>query len=88
MALDHLFAHLDPDEREAALSILRVQVARRRRRAAEAARARPIRPLRPIVVPAEKRCPRCQQIRPATEWGLNRARPDGLQTYCKICRDA
>ena len=32
-----------------------------------------------------KRCPRCGQERPVSEYGLNRARVDGLAAYCKPC---
>lgn len=76
MALEHLFRHLSPEDREAALSLLRIQVARRRRRAA----------VFPRIVREEKRCPRCQVTKAATEFGISRSRPDGLQGYCKECR--
>jgi hypothetical protein len=36
----------------------------------------------------EKRCPRCQQDKPLTREYYHRSlsRPDGFQTYCKVCR--
>ena len=36
----------------------------------------------------EKRCPRCQELKPLTREYYHRAlsRPDGFQTYCKACR--
>jgi hypothetical protein len=38
-------------------------------------------------VPAEavKKCPRCKELRPHSEFGRNRTRPDGLAFYCKRC---
>ncbi len=33
-----------------------------------------------------KRCSRCGEIKPYSEFHKNRARRDGLQTYCKSCR--
>src|SRR5438270_9837951 len=32
-----------------------------------------------------KRCPRCEQSLPLSEFGLCRARKDGLNLYCKRC---
>lgn len=72
MALEDAFAHItDPEEREAALSIARVEIARRRRRAAEA---------------PSKHCPKCQRTKPATSFGASYTRYDGLQGYCRECR--
>ncbi len=87
MPLDaHALSHItDPDEREAMLSVIRVEVARRRRRVAllaqlNEAAAEP-------EPPASKRCPRCATVKPSSEFGISRTRPDGLQGYCKVCRD-
>jgi hypothetical protein len=33
-----------------------------------------------------KRCPRCGIVKPYSEFHANKARRDGLQTYCKPCR--
>jgi hypothetical protein len=33
----------------------------------------------------QKTCSRCKQTRPLAEYYKNRARPDGVQTYCKPC---
>lgn len=33
-----------------------------------------------------KRCPHCDQVKPTTEFGLNRAKPDGLSVYCFRCK--
>ena len=33
-----------------------------------------------------KRCARCALLKPISEFHKNRARRDGLQTYCKSCR--
>lgn len=33
----------------------------------------------------EKRCPRCQETKPRSEWGKNAASPDGLHSMCKAC---
>lgn len=35
-----------------------------------------------------KHCPRCSQDKPMTEFGRNRSRPDGLQSWCKKCTRA
>src|SRR4051812_18423570 len=32
-----------------------------------------------------KRCPDCRQLKPASAFSRNSARPDGLQFYCKEC---
>lgn len=32
-----------------------------------------------------KRCPRCTKNKDRSEFGLHRARPDGLRTYCRGC---
>ena len=34
---------------------------------------------------AEKRCRDCGQTKPASDFGQNRERPDGLAVYCKLC---
>lgn len=41
-----------------------------------------------IVIPSEKRCPRCGITRPLSEWPGNRTRFDGLEGYCKPCKRA
>lgn len=33
-----------------------------------------------------KLCPKCQTIKPVSEFGSNRAKKDGLQANCKECR--
>ena len=33
----------------------------------------------------EKRCPDCDHVKPASEFGTNRRNPDGLAWYCKLC---
>lgn len=38
--------------------------------------------------PDHKRCSRCQTFKPPESFGLNRRRPDNLQTYCRPCRFA
>lgn len=70
------FDDLDEDDREAALSILRVEIARRRRRAAAIE----------TVVRTEKKCPACATVKAASEFGRNAARADGLQSLCRACR--
>ena len=32
-----------------------------------------------------KRCPKCGQTKPETEFHRNKGRPDGVQVYCKPC---
>lgn len=32
-----------------------------------------------------KACSRCQASKPTSEFGINRATPDGLQYHCKVC---
>jgi transposase-like protein len=76
--LDDVFAHLDPQERYAAASILRHDI-QRRRKAAEAARE-------PRIIRDEKWCPRCGQMKSTEEFGISRARPDGRQGFCRACR--
>lgn len=33
-----------------------------------------------------KRCPKCGEVKPVTEFSRNRAQKDGLQVYCKSCQ--
>lgn len=33
----------------------------------------------------EKKCPRCGEVKPVSEFGTNRTRKDGLSGYCKSC---
>lgn len=37
------------------------------------------------VTAHSKSCPRCQQVKPASEFPIDRARYDGLQSYCRPC---
>lgn len=32
-----------------------------------------------------KRCPTCGEVRPASDYGVNRAKSNGLNNYCKPC---
>lgn len=40
------------------------------------------------VIPSEKRCPKCDQIKPAAQFYYTINRKDGLGTYCKECQSA
>lgn len=40
---------------------------------------------RPRHTPVEKKCFTCKKVKPVSEFGLDRKRPDGLNTYCKPC---
>jgi len=33
-----------------------------------------------------KKCGRCKETKPATEFSLNRTKKDGLQPWCKVCK--
>jgi len=35
-----------------------------------------------------KRCSRCKQEKPVTEFGKHQRRKDGLQSYCRECKRA
>ena len=39
-----------------------------------------------VVPPGKKRCGRCKEFVPASDFGKNAARNDGLQANCKPCR--
>lgn len=39
-----------------------------------------------MTTPSQKRCPHCGQVKPAAEFGINVAAPDGLYRYCRQCR--
>ena len=41
-----------------------------------------------LAIPAEKRCPRCEDVKAASEWHRDAASPDGLASCCKACRSA
>lgn len=74
MALEDAFQHItDQEEREALISIARLEVARRRRRA---------------VTEGErgKHCPRCSTEKPRSDFGVSATRYDGLQGFCRPCR--
>lgn len=74
MALEDAFAHIpDPEDREAAISIARVEMARRRRRAA-------------AELERTKFCPKCKLTKPVTAFGASYTRYDGLQGHCRSCR--
>lgn len=34
---------------------------------------------------AEKRCPKCGEVKPRSEWGNNSSSHDGMPSYCKPC---
>ncbi len=73
MALEDVFAHVtDPEERDALISVARLEVARRRRRAA--------------AEPETKHCPKCHTEKPVTAFGASYTRYDGLQGHCRECR--
>ena len=75
MALEDAFRHIeDPEEREALVSVLRLEVARRRRRATADGRV--------------KRCPSCGETKHAADFGISSTRYDGLQGWCRVCRAA
>src|SRR6266849_5896015 len=38
-----------------------------------------------VIVVELKRCPRCEELLPLSEFGVCRARKDGLNLYCKRC---
>ncbi|MGW5239918.1 hypothetical protein ACWEOW_13380 [Monashia sp. NPDC004114] len=73
--------HTDPEERAelraAMLTTGRLRFAAYDRAVAEEEAARA-----GIV----KRCGACERLLPASSYGRNAARPDGLQTWCKQCR--
>src|SRR5690606_37318735 len=37
------------------------------------------------VLPTEKRCTKCREVKPAADFWRNRATKDGLQSQCKAC---
>ncbi len=85
MPVEHLFRDLPEEDREAALNLLRLQLARRRRRAAVRPDDAPQTPP-PLTERTEKRCPRCDTVKPVTAFGVSRTRPDGRQGFCRLCR--
>src|SRR5437667_9334530 len=38
-----------------------------------------------VIIVELKRCPRCEESLPLSEFGVCRARKDGLNLYCKRC---
>ncbi len=38
------------------------------------------------MIPAEKRCSRCGTVKAALAFGVDTAKRDGLQTYCRDCK--
>ena len=41
-----------------------------------------------MVIPDSKRCNRCGETKPNSEWHRSRRRYDGLNVYCKVCMNA
>lgn len=79
MNLGDLDLDYDEDERAAHFAAMLNEARRRVRRHKEA---------EPRIVRAEKRCPSCDEVKAAEEFGRNAARPDGLQSVCRACRSA
>lgn len=80
--LDALVAHHDDAEDRAQLKAAILATGRQRfahydRALEDEARARAA-----LVKP----CPACRRELPASSFGANAARPDGLQVHCKECR--
>lgn len=40
----------------------------------------------PRLVREEKRCPRCETVKPIDDFGVDRSRPDGRHGFCRACR--
>ena len=36
---------------------------------------------------AEKRCSKCGEVKPVSEFGKNRSAKEGLQSWCKVCHN-
>jgi hypothetical protein len=34
----------------------------------------------------QKLCPKCKEVKPRSEWYRNKAKPDGLGSWCKVCQ--
>lgn len=34
-----------------------------------------------------KECPRCKEVKPVLAFGVNSRNPDGLNTYCRDCKN-
>jgi len=77
MSLEDLAAALGSDGSPAHLAAILGEAGRRVRAAREAT---------PRIVRAEKLCPRCEEVKPSEAFGRNAARPDGLQSLCRVCR--
>lgn len=41
-----------------------------------------------LVVPRNRKCPRCQDVLPSGAFSRNRSQTDGLNTYCRECQAA
>jgi hypothetical protein len=65
--------HDDEDSHHLDMRVLR-EVRRRQSKARIAARQ-------------PRHCPRCEKDRTVADFGPNAARPDGLQSWCRDCRD-
>ena len=44
--------------------------------------------IRPHVTPVEKKCSRCQETKPVSEFWRVRTSPDALQSWCRQCQAA
>jgi 5-methylcytosine-specific restriction endonuclease McrA len=42
---------------------------------------------KPRTMPAEKLCPTCKAVKPASGFGVDKTRPDGLSGQCKRCKN-
>ena len=40
------------------------------------------------LIPGQKTCPKCSQVKPSSQFYKNRANSDGLASYCTVCQSA
>ena len=40
------------------------------------------------IIPGQKTCPKCSQMKPSSQFYKNRANSDGLASYCTVCQSA
>ncbi len=39
----------------------------------------------PLLKRKEKKCPRCRETKPRSEWGIHKGRPDNMPGWCQEC---
>jgi hypothetical protein len=82
MSIEEMAVELQFNPRYVEHLVIRVEQEKLKRAATKELKRKAERP------PNEKRCPKCEAMKPSTGFHRNRRSRDGLQSYCKECLSA